>query len=192
LIRGDEQGEELSRTDLLATIGLLLVAGFETTVNLIGNAVLALQANPTVAEWFAAHPDRAPDLVEETLRYDSPVQHTSRFAHESLDLAGTELHPDSMVILLLAGANHDPAKFERPNEFDPLRPNNREHVAFSAGPHFCVGAPLAKLEAAIALRALTERFPELKPAGRPKHRPSRTIRGVLALPVRPIPAAART
>jgi cytochrome P450 len=180
--------EDLTEEDLIATVGLLLLAGFETTVNLIGNAVVALRERPRTAEWFAANLDRSADLVEEVLRYDPPVQYTIRVPAQTATV-GTQVVPRGRpVMLLLAAANRDPAVFERPGEFDPERPNNHEHLAFSAGIHYCVGANLAKLEAGIALRALVERFPRLESAGRVQRRRSRNIKGVLHLPVRPRPA----
>ena len=176
--------EEMVARDLLATVELLLVAGFETTVNLIGNGVVELLRNDEARAWLLAHPDRAEDLVEEILRYDSPVQFTMRIAHEPVTLAGRTLPRNTNVVLLLAGANRDPDVFEHPERFDPLRANNREHVAFSAGIHYCLGAGLARIEAAVALRALFERYPDLRAAGPAQRRRSRNLRGVKVLPVR--------
>jgi cytochrome P450 len=176
--------ESLSARDLLATVELLLVAGFETTVNLIGNGVLELLHNAEAREWLLAHPERADDLVEEVLRHDPPVQYTMRMTHEPVTLAGVDLPTDSGVVVLLAAANRDPAVFTDPTRFDPERPNNRDHVAFSAGIHYCLGAGLARIEAAVALRALFERYPDLRAAGAVKRRRSRNIHGVRVLPVR--------
>ena len=176
--------ESLSAHDLLATVELLLVAGFETTVNLIGNGVLELLHNAEAREWLLAHPERADDVVEEVLRHDPPVQYTMRMTHQPLTLAGVDLPVDSGVILLLAAANRDPAVFADPTRFDPERPNNRDHVAFSAGIHYCLGAGLARIEATVALRALFERYPDLRAAGAIKRRRSRNIHGVRVLPVR--------
>lgn len=175
--------EELALTDLMATVELLLVAGFETTVNLIGNGVLRLLHDPDARAWLLAHPDRADDVVEEVLRHDPPVQYTMRLAHEPVTLAGTSIPTDTGIVLLLAGANRDPAVFTEPDRFDPTRPNNREHLAFSAGIHYCLGAGLARIEAAVALRALFERHPDLRAAGAVKRRRSRNIHGVRVLPV---------
>jgi cytochrome P450 len=170
--------------DLLASTELLLVAGFETTVNLIGNGVLALLRDPDALAWFLANPDRADDLVEEVLRHDPPVQFTMRLAHEPVTVAGVDFQRDEPILLLLAGANRDPAVFAEPDTFDPTRPNNRDHLAFSAGVHYCLGAGLARIEAATALRALFTRYPNLALAGRPRRRHSRNINGVLHLPVK--------
>jgi cytochrome P450 len=177
-------GAPLAVDDLLATVELLLVAGFETTVNLIGNGVLALLRDNEARAWLLAHPEQADDLVEEVLRHDPPVQYTMRLSHEPVNLAGTVLPTDTPVVLLLAGANRDPNVFADPGRFDPTRPNNREHLAFSAGIHYCLGAGLARIEAAVALRALFERYPDLRVAGAVKRRRSRNIRGVRQLPVR--------
>jgi P450-derived glycosyltransferase activator len=183
LVRAEAAGgEPVTETDLLATAELLLVAGFETTVNLIGNGALELLHNANARAWLAANPDRAGDLVEEVLRHDPPVQHTMRIAHEPVELAGVRVPRDAGVVVLLGGANRDPKVFDRPDEFDPTRENNREHVAFSAGIHYCLGAGLARIEAAVALRALFERYPALR-AGRPVRRRTRNIHGVLRLPV---------
>ncbi|HEX5115633.1 MAG TPA: cytochrome P450 [Pseudonocardiaceae bacterium] len=183
LVRAEAAGDEtVTETDLLATAELLLVAGFETTVNLIGNGALRLLRDDDARAWLAANPDRVGDLVEEVLRHDPPVQHTMRIAHEPVTLAGVTMPTDSGVVVLLGGANRDPKVFDRPTEFDPTRRNNREHVAFSAGIHYCLGAGLARIEAGVALRALFERYPTLR-AGRPVRRRTRNIHGVLRLPV---------
>lgn len=176
--------DSLSADDLLATVELLLVAGFETTVNLIGNGALELLHNDDARAWMSAHPERADDVVEEVLRHDPPVQYTVRLTHEPVTLAGVDLPRDTGVVLLLAGANRDPAVFADPDRFDPERPNNRDHLAFSAGMHYCLGAGLARIEAAVALRALFERYPDLRAAGAVKRRRSRNIHGVRVLPVR--------
>lgn len=183
LLGARPDGEELSRNDLVALAGLLLGAGFETTVNLIGNGVLALLANPEAKRLIVDEPQRAADVTDEVLRYDPPVQYTARLNHEPLTIAGTELPKRSTVALLLAGANRDPAVFSEPHRFDPLRPNNREHLSFSSGVHYCLGAGLARLEGEVALRELFTRFPDLRQAAPARRRPSRTIRGVLDLPV---------
>jgi cytochrome P450 len=184
---------EVTGVDLLATVELLLVAGFETTVNLIGNGALRLLADADVRAWLLAAPERVGDLVEEVLRHDPPVQHTMRIAHEPVTVGGVEIPTDVGVVVLLAGANRDPSVFEQPDRFDPTRPNLREHLAFSAGVHYCLGAGLARLEAAVALKALFTRYPDLRAAGRPQRRRSRNIHGVLHLPVqgRPTGSAPR-
>ena len=182
-IEGAEATEQLRR-DLVATAGLLLVAGFETTVNLIGNAVVTLLAQPSARDWFQDHPEQAPELVEEVLRLDPPVPQTLRIAHDPVKLGGVRVPRNGAIMLLLGGANRDPEVFADPNRFDPTRPNNREHLAFSAGIHYCLGAGLARIEAAVALRALFTRFPDLRGNGPVRYRHTRNIHGVRHLPVR--------
>lgn len=181
-LAGTDQ-DDVTAADLVATAELLLVAGFETTVNLIGNATLELLRNDDARAWLLAHPDRADDVVEEVLRYDPPVQYTMRVAHEPVTLAGMRLAPGTPLVLVLAGASRDPHVFEQPERFDPARPNSRDHMAFSAGIHYCLGAGLARIEAAVALRALFQRYPDLHLAGPVKRRRSRNIHGVSRLPV---------
>lgn len=185
LVKSEVDGRPLDRKDLFATAELLFVAGFETMVNLVGNAVVALLANDEARQDFLAHPDRAAEVVEEVLRIDSPVQYVARVAREPLTLGGQRLREGSTVVLLLGAANRDSSVFAEPDRFDPSRPNNRDHLAFSAGIHHCLGAGLARLQAAAMLRGLFQRFPELAHAGPIRRRPSRNIRGVINLPVRP-------
>jgi cytochrome P450 len=175
--------DELSHDELLATTELLLVAGFETTVNLIGNAVLAVLANPAVRRRLVEDPDYAEKVVEETLRTDPPVQYTVRIPLEHVEVAGTKIAKGTPIMLLLAAANRDPAVFADPHRFDPDRPELREHLAFSSGIHYCLGAGLARIEGAAALRGVFGRFPDLRAAGPVRRRPSRIIRGALRLPV---------
>ena len=169
--------------ELHATVLLLLGAGFETTVNLLGNAVVLLDAHRDQRAALPADPAGWSDAVEEVLRFDSPVQLTGRTVRADTELAGVPLRPGSRVTLLLGAANRDPEVFPEPGRFDVTRGNAREHLAFSAGIHYCVGAGLARLEAAVALRALTERFPNLRVSGRPVRRDLQTLRGFEHLPV---------
>ncbi|WP_433273022.1 cytochrome P450 [Actinosynnema sp. CS-041913] len=175
--------EDLTREDLIATTELLLVAGFETTVNLIGNSVLAVLAHPEVRERLVEDPDHAEAVVEETLRLDPPVQYTVRFPFKSTKIGGTWVPKGTPVMLLLAAANRDPAVFADPHRFTPGRADGREHLAFSSGIHYCLGAGLARMEGAAALRGLFRRFPDLRAAGRVRRRPSRVIRGAARFPV---------
>ncbi|MFD1151602.1 cytochrome P450 [Saccharothrix hoggarensis] len=175
--------QDLSREDLIATTELLLVAGFETTVNLIGNSVLAVLGDPAVRARLLDDPGHAEAVVEETLRHDPPVQYTVRVPFESTRVAGTSIPKGTPIMLVLAGANRDPAVFADPHRFDPGRPDVREHLAFSSGIHYCLGAGLARMEGAAALRGLFRRFPDLRAAGRVRRRPSRLIRGAARLPV---------
>lgn len=175
--------DDLAREDLIATTELLLVAGFETTVNLIGNGIMAVMANPETREPLIEDPAYAELFVEEVLRLDPPVHYTVRFAREPLEAHGVSLKPGMPVVLLLAAANRDPAAFADPQRFDPTRPNVREHLAFSAGIHYCIGAGLARMEAASALHGLFRKFPDLEVSGPVKRRPSRLLRGAIRLPV---------
>ena len=156
LIRAEDEGERLTEEELIATCVLLLVAGHETTVGLISNAILALLRHPDQLAALRADPDLAAGAVEETLRYDAPVQLTGRVARGGLQ-AGTLAVPDgALLVLLLAATGRDPAAFADPDRFDIGR-GASHHLAFAAGPHFCLGAPLARLEATIALQAFVTR-----------------------------------
>lgn len=142
LIAVEESGDQLTEEEIVSTCNLLLIAGHETTVNLIGNAVLAMLRNP--GQWAAlgADADRAPAIVEETLRYDPPVQLAGRIALADMVIGGVEVPAGDVMMLLLAGANRDPAEYDRPDVFDPERKNLR-HLGFGRGAHYCLGAPLA-------------------------------------------------
>jgi len=175
--------EALTERELHATVILLLGAGFETTVNLLGNGVVLLDAHREQWDALRADPAGWDGAVEEILRHDSPVQITGRTAKETVWLAGREVRPGTRVTVLLGAANRDPEVFEDPARFDVARANARDHLAFSAGIHYCVGAGLARLEGAVGLRALSERFPELTVSGRPVRRDLQTLRGFEHLPV---------
>lgn len=170
--------------EVLALAQLLLVAGFETTTNLIGNAVLALQRTPGQWQSLVTDPSLATAAVEETLRYDPPVQLTARVAHTDLEIDGVPVRRDSGVLVLLASANRDPEVYDDPDRFDLHRAPSPAHLAFSGGVHYCLGAPLARLEAEVALRLLAERAPALRLAGPPTRRVGTVLRGPLSLPVR--------
>lgn len=175
--------DRLSDVELRATALLTIGAGFETTVNLIANAVVNLLAHPDQLAGLQADPSGWENAVEEVLRYDSPVQVTLRSAKRDVSVAGMPVRHGTPVLVILAGANRDPAVFDEPHRFDIARPNAREHLSFSAGAHFCVGAMLARLESAIALQALFERLPDLAIAGEPVRRGTRVLRGYDVLPV---------
>lgn len=181
--------DALTERELHATVMLLLGAGFETTMNLIGNAVVLLDAHREQREALLADPALWPGAVEETLRLDSPVQLTGRSALAAVEVAGRQVDRGTRVTLLLGAANRDPEVFPDPARFDIRRPNARDHLAFSGGIHYCVGAGLARLEAEVALRSLVERFPELEVSGRPVRRNLQTLRGFEHLPVRLRPKA---
>jgi P450-derived glycosyltransferase activator len=177
------EGDQISPEELGPLCMLLLVAGFETTVNLIGNTVLALLDHPDQWRAVVADPSLAAAAVEETLRWDAPVQRTFRSPTADLELGGVAVPRGSMVVLLLAGANRDPAAFSDPDRFDLTRTGGAEHLAFSAGIHYCLGAPLARLEATVALERLVQRFPRLQRAGRLRRRNGTVIRGPAELVV---------
>ncbi|MFF4389589.1 cytochrome P450 [Streptomyces sp. NPDC001552] len=186
----DEDGGRLSPDELIGMAFLLLVAGHETTVNLIGNGVRALLAHPGQLAALRADPDGLIDgAVEEMLRYDGPVQHaTYRFAAADLELGGVTITAGSSVLVALAAADRDPARFAEPGPdvFD-IRRTGPGHLAFGHGIHFCLGAPLARMEGRIAVRALLERFPDLAEdpdAGPPDWLPGILMRGVTRLPLR--------
>jgi cytochrome P450 len=161
---------------------LLLIAGHETTVNLIGNGMLALLRHPEELARLRSDPSLITSAVEELLRFDSPVQMTGRFASEPLEIDGHQIARGELVLPLLGAANHDPAQFPDPERLDVRRsPNN--HVAFGRGIHFCLGAPLARLEGQIATAALVRRFPNLALAGEPIRRDQINLRGFSSLPV---------
>ncbi|GAA4537688.1 cytochrome P450 [Amycolatopsis samaneae] len=184
MIAAADGSDRLSDTELRVTALLVLGAGFETTVNLIGNAVALLLAHPDQLDRLKAEPEGWANAVEEVLRYESPVQVTLRVSTADTTVAGLPVREGQAVVVMLGGANRDPAVFPEPNRFDTTRANAREHLAFSAGPHFCLGAQLARLEGATALRTLFERFPDLALDGTPTRRGTRVLRGYRRLPVR--------
>lgn len=172
----------LTDHEFTANAALLIGAGFETTVNLIGNGIVVLLRHPDQLARLRADPELWPSAVEEILRIDSPVQMTARTAHCDLDIAGQRVAAGDMVALLLSGANRDPHVFADPERFDVARDNAREHLAFASGIHACLGAPLARIEGAIALRALFESFPDLELAGPPQPRGLVNLRGFSRMP----------
>jgi cytochrome P450 len=182
LIHVEESGDQLTEEEIIATCSLLLVAGHETTVNLIANAILAMLRHPS--QWAALGADarRASAVVEETLRYDPPVQMMGRIAADDMTIGEVTVPKGDTMMLLLAAAHRDPAACERPDEFDPDRESIR-HLGFGKGPHFCLGAPLARLEAVVALSKVTVRFPRVQMAGEPAYKPNLTLRGPASLEV---------
>jgi cytochrome P450 len=184
MLEAQEERDALSDAELLATSNLLLIAGHETTTNLIGNGTLALLRNP---EQFARlRDDRSlmRSAIDELLRYDSPVQATARVALEPVALDGATLPTGAMAMTGIGAANRDPEVFDDPDRLDLGRTNNH-HLSFGFGAHFCLGAPLARLEAEIAFDALLDRYPKLELASETlTYRPSPVLRGLTALPVR--------
>jgi cytochrome P450 len=167
---------------LVVNATLLLFAGFETTVNLIGNGLELMDRHPDQLATLKADPARWANAVEEILRFAPPVQNTFRYPAEDLVLEGVPLAKGHLLGLVLAGANRDPEVFQDPDRFDVTRDNAREHLTFGGGPHFCLGAALARMEGTIAMRALYDRFPDLHPAAALRRRPSRTINGIAEFP----------
>jgi cytochrome P450 len=182
LIHVEESGDQLTEDEIVATCNLLLVAGHETTVNLIANAILALLRDRGQWSALAADPGRVGAVIEETLRYDPPVQLVGRIAGEEMVIGGVTVPKGDNMLLLTAAAHRDPNAVDRPDEFDPDRPTIR-HLGFGKGPHFCIGAPLARLEAAVALTALTSRFPDAALAAEPAYKQNVTLRGMTTLPI---------
>ncbi|BFU43798.1 cytochrome P450 [Krasilnikovia sp. MM14-A1004] len=179
----DAGGDRLTGAELMGNLALLLVAGFETTTNLLGNGLMLLLEHPEHARRLAADPELAPAYVEEVLRIDSPVQLTERFAGRDTEFGAVPVPAGSELILLLGAANRDPRRFADPDRFDPDRPGNAP-LSFGAGAHYCLGAPLARLEAQVALPAVLRRFPRLALASRPVRRDRSNLRGWATLPVR--------
>ncbi len=183
LIAAEEQGQILSEDEMLATAMLLLVAGNETTTNLIGNGTLALLRNPDQLRRLQDDPSLIPAAVEELLRYDGPVQGTGRVAMEELEIDGRPVKTGQVVFCVLGSANRDPAQFENPDELDITRQPN-EHIAFGDGIHSCLGAPLARAEGRIAFETLLRRFPNPRlETDNPQWGGSFILRGLKSLPI---------
>ncbi|MGP0067086.1 MAG: cytochrome P450 family protein [Isosphaeraceae bacterium] len=186
LIEAHEAGDHLSEDELVAMIFLLLIAGHETTVNLIGNGTLALIEHPNAMARLRDDPSLIKSAVEELLRYDGPLATaTERFAREDVTIAGVTIPRGEMVLAVLSSANRDEGQFETPDTLDLTREPNR-HLAFGLGVHYCLGAPLARLEGQIAINTLLRRASDLRlriPADRLRWRPGVLLRGLKALPV---------
>ena len=183
LIAAEEAGDKLSEDELLATCILLLVAGHETTVNLIGNGTLALLRHPEQLRRLRENPGLIASAVEELLRYDGPVQRTARIPSADVTFDGLTIGKGEMVMPFIGAADRDPAQFPDPDRLDITRTDNR-HIAFGWGIHFCLGAPLARVEGQIAISTLVQRLPKLALAtDRPEYRQSLTLRGLTTLPV---------
>ncbi len=182
LVSVRDGSDRLSDDELVGTAVLLLMAGHEATVNVIGNGVLALLLHRDQWERLVASPELLPTAVEELIRYDSPLQLFERTATEATTVAGYELAAGDRVAALLGAAARDPAVFDEPDTLDIDRSPN-PHLGFGAGIHYCVGAPLARVEITAALEALVTRLPGLRLAGRPQQREEFVIRGLRTLPV---------
>jgi cytochrome P450 len=185
LVRAHDEGDVLSPADLLNFVSLLLIAGNATTTNLIANGTLALMRNPDQLQLLNNQRELLPDAIEEMLRYDGPVQATARFPKQAVNVGGTEIQAGAIAFIVLGAADRDFVKFYSPNKFDIRRTPN-EHVAFGEGIHFCLGANLARLEAAIAFDAMLDRFPRLHlkdPEMTPRYKGSYFLRGIESLPM---------
>jgi cytochrome P450 len=158
LISTEVMGDRLTDREVVTTVMGLLITGHETAVSLIGHGAIALVRHPELREQVAGDESFAELFVEELLRYDSPVQATLRVAARDLSVGGVDVRAGSAILALLGAANRDPGQFSEPDTFDVHRSNNRSHLAFGGGPHYCVGAPLGRLEARIAVAAMAARW----------------------------------
>ena len=184
LVEAEEQGEKLTPDETIVMLRLLLIAGNETTTNLIGNGVRALLQNPDQLALLREQPDLVPRAVEELLRYDSPVQLDMRIARHDLEIGNRTVRAGTMISLAIGSANRDPERFRNPDELDIERPD-QGNISFGRGIHHCLGAPLARLEGRIALEVLLERFDRIGFGTRPpKYRPTVVLRGLEHFDVR--------
>ena len=183
LVTAQVDGESLTDTELKSTAGLVLAAGFETTVNLLGNGIALLAQDPEQRRLLAERDDLWPNAVDEVLRIDPPVLLTGRMTTADTEVVGVPMNRGSVMVGLLAGANRDPQVFPQPEKFDVARANARDHVSFSAGRHYCLGAALARMEGEVGLRTLFERHPDLRIEPGAVRRNTRILRGHEQLPV---------
>ncbi|HTJ65147.1 MAG TPA: cytochrome P450 [Alphaproteobacteria bacterium] len=187
LVAAEQGGDRLSQDELVGMVFLLLLAGHETTVNLLGNGILALLDNPDQLARLRAEPGLIKPAIEELLRYTNPVQHSIvRHAKADMEIGGVKIAKSDRVVLMLAAANRDERIFADSESLDIARDPNR-HLGFGLGIHFCLGAPLARMEGAIALNALLQRFPEIAlaiPRNAVKWRRNSLLRGLATLPIR--------
>jgi cytochrome P450 len=187
LANAESDGDKLTDREIIATSSFLLIAGFETTVNLLSVGTLLLLQNRDQLGAVADNLDLVPNLVEEALRVVSPVQYTARTSDSEMELSdGTKVRRGQTIALILTGANRDPALFEYPNKFLIHRENARRNIAFGYGAHHCIGAQLARLEAETLWRELLVRYPDVdswQQIGSAKFRPGKTIRGLETMPV---------
>jgi pimeloyl-[acyl-carrier protein] synthase len=184
LIAARDGTDRLSEDELLATCALLFFAGHETTVNLIGNGMLALLRNPDQLQLLCTQPELIDNAVEELLRYDSPVQRTFRLAAEDVQFGNQRIRAGEQVMVMLGAANRDPRRFADPDRLDLLRVDAAQHLSFGGGMHYCVGAPLARMEAQVALTTLLQRLPGLRLRDEaPAWRPGLIFRGLRHLPL---------
>jgi len=186
LVQVEEAGDRLSEDELLAMAVLLVIAGHETTVNLIASGTLALLEHPEQMEWLRGNPPAIGPAIEELLRFSNPLEMaTTRFAREEMTIGGTTIPRGAMVMAVLASANRDDRQFDDPDRLNLARENNR-HLAFGLGTHFCLGAPLARLEGQIAMNTLLQRMPRLQlaiPVKSLRWRTTPVLRGLETLPL---------
>jgi cytochrome P450 len=183
LLTSEVDGDRLSDDEVVANCIVTMVGGLETTTNLIGNGILTLLRNPDQMNWLRGHFDLMPAAVEELLRYESPSQHTARLAPDDVVLGGKQIRKRQAVIAVMAAGNRDPERFPDPDRLDFDRPDNK-HLAFGWGPHFCFGAPLARVEGQIAFATLLRRFRALELTGAPLvWRENLGLRGLKSLPL---------
>jgi cytochrome P450 len=182
LVAAHDDDDRLDDNELLAMIMLLLIAGHETTMNLIGNGILALLQHPDQLALVRSGTVPMRSVVDELLRFDAPVQITQRVALEDVEIVGHTLAAGEQLIMLLGGANRDPSAFDDPDRLDVTR-NDHRHLAFGGGIHHCLGAALARTEGEVAVRALLDRFEHIELAGDPVRRPTFTLRGLTSLPL---------
>lgn len=186
LIQAEEEGDRLTEKEMYGVVSLLIIAGHETTVNLIGNSVLALLQNPSQKEVLEQHPELIGQAIEEVLRFNGPVEFsTSRWVREDMEFHGKTMHKGELVTVSLNAANHDPEIFRNPEIFDISREKS-QHLAFGKGIHFCLGAPLARMEGQIAISSLLSRFPDMKlkvDESKLEWRPGMIVRGVKEIPL---------
>jgi cytochrome P450 len=184
LVQAEEAGDRLSTAELRANVSLLFAAGHETTVNLIGNGFYSLLRHPEQWQILRDDPTLVANAIEEVLRFESPVQAVGRTASEPVELGGVGVEKNDIVVSLVGGANRDPAVFEDPERFDVTR-NDLRPLSFGGGIHFCLGAQLARIEAAVVFETILHRLPDLKLTDpeHPKWRPSFVLRGLTELPV---------
>ncbi|MBA9028906.1 cytochrome P450 family protein [Peribacillus huizhouensis] len=186
LIMAEEEGDKLTEKELYGVVSLLIIAGHETTVNLIGNSILSFLEHPDQLQLLQDHPEMIHTALEESLRYNGPVEFsTSRWAREDFEFKGKEISKGDLVIIALNSANHDPNQFTDPEVFDITREKS-PHLAFGKGIHLCLGAPLARLEGEIAISSLLQRFPQIKlrvDTNELEWRPGMVVRGVKEIPL---------